>query len=80
MTNQLHLKFETYKIGDLVKKTKCIPDSYKKVGVIVEVGDDLEAENRQWLKVHWLNYGSFWTNSATLCKMSGKNGNKVQKR
>jgi hypothetical protein len=80
VTNQLHFKFESYKIGDLVKKAACIPDSYKKVGVIVEVGEELIDENRQWLKVHWLNYGSFWTNSCTLCKISGNSEIKNQKR
>jgi hypothetical protein len=65
--NQMKFDFHGLKVGDLVKQnaTDVIVD--KKYGVIVEI-DPSMFENQ--VKVHWLNYGSFWTLSDKLIKMN----------
>ena len=64
---QMKFDFHNFKVGDLVKQnaTDVIVD--KKYGVIVEI-DNSMFQNQ--VKVHWLNYGSFWTLSDKLVKMN----------
>ena len=65
---QLSFKFKRYKIGDLVKVNKKYHNINKTYGVVVELGEsDYMAEH---LKIHWLNYGTFWTVADKLIKMN----------
>jgi len=65
--NQIKFDFYGLKVGDLVMQnaTDVIVD--KKYGVIVEI-DNSMFQNQ--VKVHWLNYGSFWTLSDKLIKIN----------
>ena len=65
---QLNFKFRKFKIGDLVKVNKKYETINKTYGVVVELGDSDYMEEH--LKIHWLNYGTFWTVANKLIKIN----------
>mgnify|MGYP003662320108 CR=1 FL=1 len=74
---QLHLTLNPLKVGDLVKEQSWSnnshqnPNKHKTMGVVVEVDTDA-ASYQEAIKVHWVNYGSFWTIGDKLFKINKK--------
>ena len=64
---QLKFDFQGLKIGDLVKENSRHPNGYKSWGVVVEVDKENFFDQ---VKVHWLDYGTFWTTSDKLIKIN----------
>jgi hypothetical protein len=66
---QLKFKFESFKVGDLVKQ-RYQKHPLKTHGVVLEVD---KGENTEQVKVHWPNWGTYWTISEKLSKVNSKN-------
>ena len=64
---QLKFDFKMFKVGDLVKVNRAKADPFKTWGVIVEIDNGKFMDT---VKVHWLNYGTFWTVSDKLIKIN----------
>lgn len=64
---QLKFDFKQLKVGDLVMQNAKGADIAKKWGVVLELnnGKYLDA-----VRVHWMNYGTFWTVSDKLIKVN----------
>lgn len=64
---QLKFDFKQLKVGDLVMQNAKEADIAKKWGVVLELsnGKYLDA-----VRVHWMNYGTFWTVSDKLIKVN----------
>jgi hypothetical protein len=65
--NQMKFDFQSLKVGDLVAENNRFANEYKKYGVIVEID---KGKYLDQVKVHWMNYGSFWTLSDKLTKIN----------
>ncbi len=65
--DQLKFDFQGLQVGDLVKENSRHPNGYKKWGVVVEIDKENFFDQ---VKVHWLNYGTFWTISDKLIKIN----------
>ena len=66
---QLKFKFQTLEVGDLVEQ-KYRKHPLKTHGVVLEVE---EGEYTQQIRVHWPNYGTYWTLSDKVTKVNIKN-------
>jgi len=68
---QLRFTLNPLKVGDLVREQDWWKTKDKTTGVVVEVDTDA-ALYQEAIKVHWIDYGSFWTIGDKLFKINKK--------